>query len=156
MKCPVCYNPETKVLDSRSASDDLAIRRRRECCKCGFRFSTYEAVELLDLMVRKRSGQREAYSRAKLEKGICRSLEKRSIMDNEIKKLINNIEREIQIEVKKNKNNSEISSQRIGEIAMEQLKRVDQVAYIRFASVYKSFKDAEEFESELAKINKNN
>ena len=124
MKCPVCYNTDTKVLDSRSASDDLAIRRRRECCKCNFRFSTYESVELLDFTVVKRDLSREAYSRPKLEKGIRRSLEKRQAEEEDIQKLINQIERSIQIEVKKGKSGQEISSQAIGTIAMEELKKI--------------------------------
>ncbi|MFH1187447.1 MAG: ATP cone domain-containing protein, partial [bacterium] len=97
MRCPACYNIDTKVVDSRAASDGIAIRRRRECLKCGFRFSTHEEVEILDLMVVKRDGHRESYAREKLENGLKRSFEKRSITDDDFKKLINNIERDIQV-----------------------------------------------------------
>jgi len=152
MKCPVCYHEETKVLDSRPALDDLAVRRRRECSKCNFRFSTYEGVEILDLTVIKRDGKRESYSREKLANGLKKSLEKRPIEPEEIDQLVNNIERDIQIAVKDNKSGSEISSEKIGEITMKNLKKVDKVAYIRFASVYKSFEDAEEFQAEIEKL----
>lgn len=147
MRCPACYHIDTKVVDSRVASDGIAIRRRRECLKCGFRFSTHEEVEILDLMVVKRDGRRESYVREKLENGLKRSFEKRSVTDNDFKKLINNIERDIQV-----KSRNEIKSSQIGEIIMKRLKKVDQVAYIRFASVYQSFKDAADFAEELNKL----
>jgi len=152
MKCPVCFNEDTKVMDSRSAADDLAIRRRRECSKCGFRFSTYEEVEILDLTVLKRNDRRESYSREKLEDGLKKSLEKRDITPEKFKKLVNNIERDIQVSVKNQKSGSEINSDDIGKVVMKNLKRVDKVAYIRFASVYKSFEDAEEFLSEIQEL----
>ncbi|HCC23473.1 TPA: transcriptional regulator NrdR [Candidatus Falkowbacteria bacterium] len=154
MKCPVCYNEDTKVLDSRVAADGLAIRRRRECSKCNFRFSTYEEVELLDVTVIKRDGSREAYAREKMEKGLKRALEKRDVDVDKVKRLVNNIERDIQVFIKNKKEGSIISSQEIGEIVMDNLKQVDKVAYIRFASVYKSFADAEEFEAEIKKLTK--
>lgn len=147
MRCPACYHIDTKVVDSRVASDGIAIRRRRECLKCSFRFSTHEEVEILDLMVVKRDGRRESYMREKLESGLKRSFEKRSITDDDFKKLINNIERDIQV-----KSKNEIKSSQIGEIIMKRLKKVDQVAYIRFASVYQSFKDAADFAAELSKL----
>lgn len=152
MRCPVCLNEETKVLDSRLALDGLAKRRRRECAKCGFRFSTYEEMEILDLIVIKRDGRREAYAREKLEAGLKRALEKRPIEPENFKKLVNKIERDLQIFVKNKKEGSEISSQEIGELVMKNLKKVDKVAYIRFASVYKAFENPEEFYDELEKI----
>jgi len=147
MRCPVCYYEDSKVIDSRVASDGLSIRRRRECLKCGFRFSTYEEVEILDLIVVKRDGRKETYARDKIVKGLRRALEKRPITEDSFKKLINSIERDLQI-LRKN----EITSDQIGQIVMRNLKRVDQVAYIRFASVYESFKDAHEFRRELNKL----
>ncbi|MDP2830617.1 MAG: transcriptional regulator NrdR, partial [bacterium] len=96
MKCPVCYYQDTKVIDSRVASDGLSIRRRRECLKCGFRFSTYEEVEILDLSIVKRDGRKEAYGREKLIKGLRKALEKRPITDDNFKKLVNSIERDLQ------------------------------------------------------------
>jgi transcriptional repressor NrdR len=147
MKCPICYYIDTKVVDSRAATDGLSIRRRRECLKCGFRFSTYEEVEILDLTVVKRDGRKESYDREKLVKGLKRSLEKRPITDDKFKKLVHSIERDLQ-KIRK----SEITSNQVGSIIMKQLKKVDQVAYIRFASVYESFKDAQEFRKELNKL----
>jgi len=147
MKCPVCYYQDTKVVDSRVASDGLSIRRRRECLKCGFRFSTYEEIEILDLSIVKRDGRKEVYSREKLIKGLKRSLEKRPVTDDKFKKLVNSIERDLQVMKK-----SEITSDEIGHIVMKHLKKLDQVAYIRFASVYQSFKDVQTFQKELNKL----
>ncbi len=147
MKCPACHFADTKVLDSRSVSGGLAIRRRRECLRCGFRFSTYEEVEILNLTVVKRDGRRENYSREKLERGLRKALEKRPITADEFKKLIGNIERDIQMKAK-----DEIKSQEIGEIVMKRLKKVDEVAYIRFASVYQSFRDARSFHQEINRL----
>ncbi|MFZ4648767.1 MAG: transcriptional regulator NrdR [Patescibacteria group bacterium] len=147
MKCPICYFDDTKVVDSRVATDGLSIRRRRECLKCNFRFSTYEEVELLDLAIVKRDGRRESYSREKLISGLKKSFEKRPITEDNFKKLVHSIEREMQ-RLKK----SEITSRQVGAIVMKQLKKVDQVAYIRYASVYESFKDAQEFRKELNKL----
>ena len=151
MKCPICYFLDTKVVDSRAASDGLLIRRRRECLKCGFRFSTYEEIEILDLMVVKNDGQKESYSRDKLIKGLRKSLEKRPITDDKFKILIHSIERDLQ-RLKKN----EVTSRQIGQFVMKYLKKFDPVAYIRFASVYESFKDAHEFRRELNKLLKEN
>ena len=150
MKCPVCYYQDTKVVDSRVASDGLSIRRRRECLKCGFRFSTCEEVEILDLTIVKRNGQKQVYNREKIIKGLKSSLEKRSITDDKFKKLVNSIERDLQKFRK-----SEITSNQVGQVVMKNLKRTDQVAYIRFASVYESFKDAQTFKRELNKLLKN-
>lgn len=147
MRCPVCYYEDSKVTDSRVALDGLSIRRRRECLKCGFRFSTYEEVEILDLVVVKRDGRKESYAREKIVKGLKRALEKRPVTDDNFKKLINLIERDLQILRK-----DEVTAGEIGQIVMKNLKRFDQVAYIRFASVYESFKDAHEFRRELNKL----
>ena len=147
MKCPVCYHEDTKVVDSRVASDGLSIRRRRECLKCGFRFSTYEEVEILDLTIVKSNGKRETYLREKMVSGLKKALEKRSITDDTFKKLVNGVERGLQM-LRKN----EVTSNQIGQIVMKHLKKVDQVAYIRFASVYESFKDAHTFRKELNKL----
>lgn len=147
MKCPICYFIDTKVVDSRVASDGLSIRRRRECLKCSFRFSTYEEVELLDLMIVKRDGRRESYNREKLLIGLKKALEKRPVTDDKFKKTIHSIERDLQ-KIRQN----EITSQQIGSIVMKQLKKLDQIAYIRYASVYQSFKDANEFRKELNKL----
>lgn len=147
MKCPVCYYEDTKVVDSRVASDGLSIRRRRECLKCGFRFSTYEELEILDLTIVKSDGRKESYSRDKMEKGLKRALEKRPITNDAFKKLVHSIERDLQI-LKKN----EITSNQVGQAVMKNLKKTDQVAYIRFASVYESFKDAHTFRRELNKL----
>lgn len=150
MKCPVCYHPDTKVIDSRVAGDGLIIRRRRECLKCNFRFSTYEEMEILDLTIIKRDDKKESYSREKMSKGLHKALEKRPITEDGFKKLINLIERDLQA-LRKN----EIDSKQIGKIVMKQLKKVDQVAYIRFASVYECFEDIKTFQKELNKLFKN-
>ena len=147
MKCPVCYYQDTKVVDSRVATDGLCIRRRRECLKCGFRFSTFEEIEILDLMIVKRDGRKESYSREKLVQGLKKALEKRPITDDKFKKLLHSIERDLQARKK-----SEITTGQIGQIIMKHLKETDQVAYIRFASVYEDFKDAQEFRRELNKL----
>lgn len=144
MYCPVCSHTDTRVVDSRLGADGDAIRRRRECDKCGFRFSTLEEVELLDLVVVKRDGVREAYSREKMERGLRKSLEKRPITDTRFRSLLHAIERDIQ-----RKNSSELTSEEVGEIVMDQLKLFDTVAYIRFASVYRRFEDAATFQEEL-------
>jgi len=146
MKCPICYYPDTKVLDSRVATDGLSIRRRRECLKCAFRFSTYEELEILDVSLIKRDGRKEAYSRDKLILGLKKASEKR-ISDDKFKKLVHMIERDIQA-LKVN----EVSSQDVGRIVMKNLKKVDQIAYIRYASVYESFKNVQEFKRELNKL----
>jgi transcriptional repressor NrdR len=147
MKCPICYYPDTKVVDSRVASDGLSIRRRRECLKCSFRFSTYEEIELLDLVIVKRDGRRESYSREKLVGGLKKSCEKRPITEDLFKKLVHSTERDLQ-RLKK----TEITSKQIGQAVMKNLKKLDPIAYIRYASVYESFKDAQEFRKELNKL----
>lgn len=147
MKCPVCHYAETKVVDSRVASDGSSIRRRRECLKCGFRFSTYEEIEILDLTIVKRDGNKQAYDKEKLIKGLKRALEKRPITEERFKKLVNAVERDIQA-MRRN----EITSSQLGQIVMKELRKIDQVAYIRFASVYQSFKDVQTFQRELNKL----
>jgi len=148
MRCPNCENPDTKVLDSRPVEEGSAIRRRRECEKCGFRFSTYEEIEILDLTVLKRDGSTQPYSREKLERGIQRAFEKREHTDQTFKKIISAVEQEIQ----KKASSGEIKSSEIGEILMKKIKRMDKVAYIRFASVYRQFADVEEFKEMLEKL----
>ncbi len=150
MKCPVCLHEDTKVIDSRTAADGFSIRRRRECLKCNFRFSTYEEMEILDLSIKKRDERRESYSREKLIKGLKRSLEKRPVSDDNFKKLIHCVERDLQILGK-----NEIDSYKVGKIIMKHLKKVDKIAFIRYASVYESFKDLQEFQEELDKLLKN-
>lgn len=149
MKCPVCLAADTKVTDSRLTSEGFAIRRRRECVECGFRFSTFEEVEILNLSVIKRDGRREPYSREKLENGVKKALEKRPVTQDDFRKLINRIERDIQ-----HLQRSEITSRMIGELVMKRLKRFDSVAYIRFASVYRSFQDVASFQRELTELTK--
>lgn len=150
MKCPICLFQDTKVVDSRVAVDGFSIRRRRECLKCGFRFSTYEEIELLDLVIVKKDGRKEAYDKEKMLRGLKRSLEKRTITDDEFKKLVSAIEMDLQA-LRKN----EVDSKEIGKIIMKELKKIDKVAFIRFASVYESFEDLEDFQEELNKLLKN-
>ena len=148
MRCPSCQNEDTKVIDSRVASDGLSIRRRRECEKCEFRFSTYEEVEILELQGAKRDGTLEAYAREKLEAGLRKALEKRPITGEDFRQLISEIEQEIQKKMKEGR----IESKEIGNIVIRKLKKHDQIAYIRFASVYRQFEDVEEFKKELQKL----
>ena len=147
MRCPVCNNEDTKVVDSRITADGVSIRRRRECIECEYRFSTVEGVEILDLAIVKRDGRREPYLREKLEGGLRRALEKRPCTPEQCKTLVGTVEREIQ-RLKKD----EVTSEEIGEIVMEQLRNFDTVAYIRFASVYRSFADVKTFQEELDKL----
>lgn len=148
MRCPVCNNSDTSVVDSRSAGNDLTVRRRRECDKCHYRFSTIEEVELLGIIVVKQDGRRETYMRDKIENGLKRSLTKRPHTQDDFHRLIHSIERDIQKKKKR-----EISSKDIGGIVMKYLRAFDKVAYIRYASVYRDFKDVKTFEKELKKLN---
>lgn len=148
MKCINCANEDTKVLDSRPVEEGSAIRRRRECEKCGFRFSTYEEIEILGLTVIKKDGKKELFSKDKLERGIRRAFEKLPHSEDAVKKLISGIELEIQRKAK----DAEIKSVDIGEIVMKKVKKLDKVAYIRFAAVYRKFEDLEEFKEELNKL----
>src|SRR5437870_3836135 len=147
MRCPNCSNDDTKVLDSRPIADGMAIRRRRECTKCGTRFSTHEEMEILDLAVVKRDGSTETYLREKIEAGIRKAFEKRPLTHDDFHSLIAGIEQDI---LKLNKN--QISSKEIGNIVMKRIKGQDQVAYIRFASVYRQFADVDEFVKEAKKL----
>lgn len=147
MICPFCSHNETKVVDSRDTNDGKAIRRRRECEKCQARFSTYEEVEIMRLSVLKKDGRKEEYDKKKINSGIRKSLEKRPVSEEKINKIIGDIEYEIQ-----SKENCEITSKEIGRIVLEKLKETDDVAYLRFASVYKSFGSAESFKKEADKI----
>lgn len=148
MYCPVCNHKDTKVIDSRLSSSGLCVRRRRQCIKCSFKFSTYEEMQILDLTVVKRNGHRENYSQDKVEAGIIRSLEKRPYTQEAFKTLINKIERDIQKKAKRN----EVTSGQIGEIVMRHLQKFDKVSYIRFASVYRQFEDVKSFQHELKKM----
>ncbi|GAA0212556.1 transcriptional regulator NrdR [Selenomonas dianae] len=144
MKCPFCKKPDSRVIDSRAADDGATIRRRRECSECGRRFTTYEVVEKLPLMVVKRDNRREPFSRDKLLTGIIRSCDKRDISMEQITNFVAEIERTI-----RNRTEPEVPSEKIGEIVMERLKDFDEVAYIRFASVYRKFDDITNFIEEL-------
>ena len=147
MKCPYCGDDNTRVIDSRPADDNLAIRRRRQCDVCGKRFTTCEKVEAVPLMVIKKDKTREVYDREKIEQGLIRSFHKRPVSMEDIIKAVDEIEAEIY-----NKGLREIDSNIIGEIVMNKIKNIDEVAYVRFASVYREFKDADTFMDELKKI----
>lgn len=147
MRCPNCSNDDTKVLDSRPISDGMAIRRRRQCAKCETRFSTHEEMEILDLTVAKRDGGTEAYMREKIESGIRKAFEKRPLSRDDFHALIAGIEQDIQKIGKE-----QITAKEIGNIVMKRIKGKDQVAYIRFASVYRKFADVEEFVKEAKKL----
>ena len=147
MKCPYCGFEESKVIDSRSADDGERIRRRRECLKCSKRFTTHEVIENVPLMVVKRDKSREPFDRNKLMGGILRACEKRPVSLSQIEKVVDNIEAKLQSSLDR-----EVTSFTIGELAMEQLKPVDEVSYVRFASVYRQFKDINSFMHELNKI----
>ncbi len=147
MICPYCGYSETKVVDSRDTNDGKAIRRRRECEKCQARFSTYEEIEIMRLIVIKRDGSKQDYSRKKIEIGFLKALEKRPVSSEKIGKAIGDIEYELQA-----RESNEISSKEIGKMILEKLKEIDDVAYLRFASVYKSFKTADSFRKEMEKL----
>ena len=147
MKCPYCGEENTKVIDSRPAEENNAIRRRRQCLKCKKRFTTYEKVENIPLIVIKKDDIREPYDRGKIEAGIVRSWHKRPVSYEQIVSAVEDVENKIF-----NMEKKEISSRVIGEIVMERLKELDQVAYVRFASVYREFKDVNTFMDELKKL----
>lgn len=147
MKCPFCGYKEDKVVDSRATSEDSAIRRRRECLKCGKRFTTYEYIEEVSLMVIKKDGRREPFDRKKVLAGIIRACEKRPISMEKMEDIVVQVERAIQ-----KKSDREVPSSKIGELLMEKLKALDDVAYVRFASVYRQFKDVGQFMVELKDI----
>jgi transcriptional repressor NrdR len=144
MNCPFCNNTETKVVDSRETNEGKITRRRRECEKCETRFSTYEEVELLRMAVVKRDGRKEDYDKEKITRGVKRALIKRPVSSERVSKLLGDIEYEIQTLEK-----PEINSREIGKIVLKKLKELDEVAYVRFASVYKSFGSIESFKKEL-------
>ncbi len=147
MKCPYCSNPDTRVVDSRPAEDGASIRRRRSCDLCGKRFTTYEKVETIPLIIIKKDNTREQYSRMKLENGVIRACYKRPVSAEKIEQMVDRIETSIfSLEEK------EIPSSVIGEMVMDGLKDLDEVAYVRFASVYREFKDVNTFMDELKKI----
>ena len=147
MKCPYCGYEESKVIDSRPADEGERIRRRRECLKCGKRFTTHEVIETVPIVVVKRDKSREVFDRAKLTAGILRACEKRPVSVQQIEKMVDEIEAKLQSSLDR-----EVSSMTIGELTMEQLKGVDEVAYVRFASVYRQFKDINTFMEELTRL----
>ena len=147
MHCPVCNDPETRVLDTRLSQDGTSIRRRRQCDHCEYRFSTLEEIELLNITIVKRDGSREVYDREKMERGLRRALEKRPHTASDFRGLVHAIERDLQ-----RIDSTEIRSQSIGEVVMDNLKTFDKVAYIRFASVYRSFEDVDTFQAELDRL----
>ena len=147
MKCPFCGHPESKVIDSRPADENASIRRRRECLACGKRFTTYETVESLPIVVIKKDGSRQSFDRQKGLRGMIRACEKRPVSLAELERIADEIEQELQ-----NSMEREIRTADIGEKVMERLRSVDQVAYVRFASVYRQFKDIDTFMAELNKL----
>ena len=147
MKCPFCDNPDTRVIDSRPTEEGHAIRRRRGCDNCNKRFTTYEKVEETILMVVKKDGKREAFDRSKLLRGIARACEKRPVTMAAMEAMVDEIERILGSTMEK-----EVASERIGELVMDQLKKVDEVAYVRFASVYRQFTDVNTFVKEIEKL----
>lgn len=147
MKCPFCGHENTRVIDSRPAEDNNSIRRRRVCDECDKRFTTYEKVETIPLIIIKKDDNRETYDRSKIEAGVLRACHKRPISANQIKKLVDEVETEIF-----NKEEKEIPSRVVGELVMNKLKDLEAVAYVRFASVYREFKDINTFMDELKKV----
>jgi len=147
MKCPFCGHENTRVIDSRPAEENNSIRRRRVCDECNKRFTTYEKVETIPLIIIKKDNNREAYDRSKIEAGVLRACHKRPVSANQITKLVEEVETQIF-----NMEEKEISSSKIGELVMMELKDLDAVAYVRFASVYREFKDVNTFMDELKKV----
>jgi transcriptional repressor NrdR len=147
MKCPYCGYSESKVVDSRPTEEETAIRRRRECEKCAKRFTTYEKIEEVPLVIIKKDGSRELYQRGKLINGFLKACEKRPVSLKQIEEVVDEIEKELY-----NSMDKEIDSKKIGEMVMKRLKQLDDVAYVRFASVYRQFKDLNTFMDELNKL----
>ena len=147
MRCPYCGHEESKVIDSRPADEGERIRRRRECLKCGKRFTTHEVIESVPIIVVKRDKSREVFDRGKLTGGILRACEKRPVSIEQIEKIVDKIESQLQASLDR-----EVTSKTIGELTMNELKNVDEVAYVRFASVYRQFKDINTFMEELNKL----
>lgn len=149
MRCPFCGYEESRVVDSRPTEENEKIRRRRECLKCNSRFTTYEVIETVPIMVVKKDKSRQAFDREKLMRGILRSCEKRPVSSADIEKLVDQIESELSNSLQR-----EVSSYRIGELVMKHLKYIDEVAYVRFASVYRDFGDIDAFMQELKSLKK--
>ena len=149
MKCPYCSNQGTKVVDKRETEDYVVTRRRRECLDCEKRFTTYERVETSNIVVVKKDGKREQFDREKVKKGIIRACEKRNVSMEEIDKVVQDLEQKL-----RNMESTEVKSKVIGEFIMKSLKKIDKVAYIRFASVYKDFEDIESFKQAIEKLGK--
>lgn len=147
MRCPYCLQQDTRVLDSRSTPDSDAIRRRRECEQCTKRFTTYERVELMDISIVKKDGRREAFDREKVMRGVLRACEKRPIKRDKIEQLVARIERKV-----RESDKTEIKSRKIGEMVMLELKELDPVAFVRFASVYRKFRDTTQFVEVIKKL----
>ncbi|MDK2991367.1 MAG: transcriptional repressor NrdR [Clostridiales bacterium] len=147
MRCPYCNCIESKVIDSRPAEEYTIIRRRRECVECGKRFTTYEKVERIPLMVIKKDGRREPFDIDKIKNGIIKACEKRPVSMDDIEAVVSDIEKQVYTDVK-----SEITSHEIGEMVMQHLRDLDEVAYVRFASVYRQFRDVNTFMDELKKL----
>ena len=147
MRCPFCAHPESKVIDSRPADEGASIRRRRECLACHKRFTTYETMESLPLMVVKKDGSRQSFDRNKVLGGLIRACEKRPVPYHVLEELVGEIEQVLQNQMER-----EVPSAQIGELVMERLKMIDEVAYVRFASVYRQFKDINTFMHELNKL----
>ena len=147
MRCPFCGNEDTQVKDSRPAEDGASIRRRRSCPACGNRFTTFERVQLRDLIVIKTDGRRVPFDRDKLARSVRVALRKRPFDEERIERIVNGIQRRLEVEA-----DSEVTSRRIGEVVLETLRDVDQVAYVRFASVYQNFREAKDFQAFLGKI----
>ena len=149
MICPFCAHQESKVVDKREGVGGKTTRRRRECLKCARRFTTFERAETLDLLVIKKDGKREVFDRVKLRSGIIKACEKRPISAQVVEKILDEVEADL-----RKKNVNEVSSKKIGELVIRRLKKIDEIAYIRFASVYRQFADLSDFEKELAMLSK--
>ena len=147
MKCPYCGYSDSKVIDSRPTEDDLSIRRRRGCLQCGKRFTTYETVEQVPVMVVKRDGSRQAFDKQKMLRGMIRACYKRPVSAADLEKAANEVEHEV-----RNSMQREVSAEYVGDLVMEKLKALDEVSYVRFASVYRQFKDISTFREELDRM----
>lgn len=151
MKCPQCGQPNSRVIDSRPSDEGTTLRRRRSCDTCGYRFTTHERVQQSPLMVVKKDGRREEFSPDKLRSGVAKACDKRSVSTDEVNLLVQTLEAELRLE-----NNSEIAAERVGELVMERLYHLDQVAYVRFASVYQRFDDVRRFAQLLERMSRRN
>ena len=149
MRCPYCNSDNVRVIDTREIKNGIEIRRRRECLSCGARFTTYERIEEKPILVIKKNGEREQFDREKIVRGIMRACQKRPVSAEDIERIVDRVEKEIFESGKR-----EVKTMFIGEIIMEELRKLDKVAYVRFASVYRDFRDIEEFEKELNKLKK--